>query len=187
MISSFGLLISSAPELRFHRTRIFRVAENSVVRNNAMIVVPSGCGKTETYRTIKEIIAKEISDIPVIQLDITKLTSEGFKGMDSKDFFSGLFTESVNGIAIVVLDEIDKRLIRDCNAYGDNVNTTIQSQLLTLIEGTEFSREIDDEVVTINTSNTLFVAARAFQSIRDKRKAEREKSTNGMQANYDNM
>lgn len=153
------------------------LAENCAIRNNAMIVAPSGCGKTETYRVIKEILHKEISDIPVLQLDATKLTSEGFKGMDTKDFLGQLFTDSVNGIAIVVLDEIDKRLLPDYSSKGQNVNASIQAQLLTLIEGTEFTSEIDGETYTINTSNTLFVAAGAFQQIRDKRKEEREQNS----------
>ena len=148
------------------------LAENCEIRNNAIIVAPSGCGKTETYRTIRDILKKEIADIPVVQLDATKLTAEGFKGMDTDEFMQPIITKSVNGIAIVVLDEIDKRLLPDHNASGDNVNASIQSQLLTLIEGTEMQAEIDGEIYKINTANTLFVAAGAFQFIRDKRKTE---------------
>lgn len=145
------------------------LAENCTIRNNAMIAAPSGCGKTETYRVIKEILNREIADIPVIQLDVTKLTSEGFRGMNTNDFFEPLFSASINGIAIVVLDEIDKRLLPDHNGDGDNVNAAIQSQLLTFIEGTEIG---EDEDCRINTSNTLFIAAGAFQQIRDNRKKE---------------
>lgn len=154
------------------------LAENCVIRNNAMIVAPSGCGKTETYRAIKDILCREIYDIPVVQLDVTKLTSEGYRGMNTNEFFVPLFTESINGIAIVVLDEIDKRLIPDHNGKGENINASIQAQLLTLIEGTELSMEMDGEMVTINTANTLFVAAGAFQQIRDKRKKEQERNSN---------
>lgn len=152
------------------------LAENSELRNNAMIVAPSGCGKTETYRTIRDILKDEIANIPVIQLDVTKLTAEGFKGMDTNDFFAPLFNDSVNGIAIVVLDEIDKRLLPDHNYKGDNINASIQSQLLTLIEGTELRGKVDGEEVVINTLNTLFVVAGAFQIIRDKRKEKQKKN-----------
>lgn len=151
------------------------LAEHSEIRNNAMIVAPSGCGKTETYRTIKEILGEEIDNIPVIQLDATSLTAEGYKGMDNNDFFAPLFTDSVNGIAIVVLDEIDKRLLPDHNSRGENMNASIQAQLLTLIEGTELRGEVEGEEVVIDTSNTLFIAAGAFQRIRDRRKEEQEK------------
>lgn len=156
------------------------LAENCTIRNNAIIAAPSGCGKTETYRAIKEILHREIADIPVVQLDVTKLTAEGFKGMDTNAFFRALFTDSVNGIAIVVLDEIDKRLIPDHNANGDNINASIQSQLLTVVEGTELCEEFEDAVVTINTLNTLFVVAGAFQRIRDKKKKERERNRNAL-------
>lgn len=152
------------------------LADRSDMRNNAMIVAPSGCGKTETYRTIKEILSEEIANIPVVQLDATRLTAEGYKGMDIKDFFEPLFTDSINGIAIIVIDEIDKRLIPDICSTGENVNASIQSQLLTLIEGTELKGFDGEDDVIINTANTLFIAAGAFQSIRDKRKEARMKN-----------
>lgn len=153
------------------------LAERTSQRQNAMIVAPSGCGKTETYRAIRDILKEEISDIPVLQMDVTKLTSEGFKGMDTNDFFEPLFKDSVNGIAIVVLDEIDKRLIPEFTSRGENVNESIQSQLLTLIEGTELRGTVGEEEVTIDTANTLFVAAGAFQKLRDEKKAKKNAET----------
>ena len=99
------------------------LAENRSIRNNAMIAAPSGCGKTETYRVIKEILGREISDIPVVQLDVTKLTSEGYKGMDSKDFFIDLFTD------IQFLDsvELDKdKLLPMRGQYSDQLDSYLE-------------------------------------------------------------
>ena len=153
------------------------LADGNAIKYNAMIVAPSGCGKTETYRVIKEILKEEIADIPVSQVDITQLTSEGFSGKNTNDLFTELINKSINGIGIVVLDEIDKRLIPSYSSRGCDVNAEIQSQILTFIEGCEYNDKDTD--ITINTSNTLFVASGAFQYIRDKKNNHKENRTIG--------
>lgn len=144
------------------------LAEGVEQRHNAMIAAPSGCGKTETYRVIKRILTRKIGDIPVIQVDVTKLTPEGFKGKDVADALDPLFTDSINGIGIVVLDEMDKRLLPCYEAHGKNVNAEVQEALLTVIEGTELSQKKTEK--KINTANTLFIAAGAFQQLRTEKK-----------------
>lgn len=144
---------------------------------NAMIAAPSGCGKTETFRVIKEILCDEIADIPVIQTDVTQLTAEGFSGKNVNAFFTDLLNYSINGIGIVVLDEIDKRLLPSYTSHGTNANNEIQSQLLTFIEGIEYTDQ--DCNRTIDTSNTLFIASGSFQSIRDKKNKKKDTCVTG--------
>ena len=147
------------------------LALGNKVKNNTFIAAPSGCGKTETFRVIKEILTREIGmDIPVLHLDATQLTAEGFKGKDCCDFMSGLFEARTNGIGIVCLDEIDKQIRGYYDHKGANVAQQVQGQLLTILEGVDFTNKQEE---TINTSNTLFFASGAFQYIRDNKKDEK--------------
>lgn len=148
------------------------IANGTSVKHNTMLAAPSGCGKTETFRAIKKVFQDNGLDIPVVITDITQLTVEGFRGRDTTDFLMPVIEANTNGIALVLVDEIDKKLLPAHTVHGDNVNHEIQSQLLTIIEGIEYmpdQKKVPQELkgITINTSNTLFICAGAFQSVRE--------------------
>lgn len=146
------------------------IAYNKSFKNNMIIAGPSGSGKTETYRIIEKVLSREIGEqLPVIRLDLSMLTQEGFSGMDNREFFKPLIEKSCNGIAIVVLDEMDKKMIPSYTNSHENVNQKIQSQILTIIEGIELSGEKDGPSNSVDTNNTLFIGAGTFESIRQKR------------------
>lgn len=48
-----------------------------------ILSAPSGCGKTETFRALRDYFTKEIPNFPVTQVDLNSITEEGFKGKDS--------------------------------------------------------------------------------------------------------
>lgn len=146
------------------------IAKGVSTKNNTILVAPSGCGKTELFRTLKAVLDDLIGDIPVSCKDLSLLTTEGFKGADSKYLIADLFQADTNGIGIVMLDEADKKMLPCFSNSGDNVNKEVQGQILTMIEGAVFY-EKDNSAggKSVDTNNTLFIAAGAFQYIRDKR------------------
>ena len=131
-------------------------------KKNILLAAPSGTGKTETYRALKDYFGKQ-DNIPMLTIsyvDVNQITSEGFTGNDTKYLVKDLRRNgALSGIGIVFMDEFDKRLIPDHNSGGDNVNAGIQGQLLTAIEGCILDG--------VDTSNTLFVAMGSFDMIRE--------------------
>ena len=137
--------------------------------NNILVAAPSGCGKTETYRALKEYFKKELFQMPFVQIDMTSITEEGYKGRDTKAVIEPLETEyGTGGIGIIFLDEFDKKLIPSYNSNGGDVNKAVQSQLLTTIEGIEYPE------YNVDTNLTMFIGLGAFDPCREK-KAQVEK------------
>ncbi len=64
------------------------VAYNQPVCYNTIIAAPSGSGKTETYRALRDYFAAEIPEIIVTIFDATKLTPSGFRGSDVSDILA---------------------------------------------------------------------------------------------------
>ena len=135
--------------------------------NNILIAAPSGCGKTETFRAIRDYFAKILPTMPIYQVDMTSITEEGFKGKDTKAVVSELETEyGTDGIGIVFLDEFDKKLLPSHDSKGNNINKAVQSQLLTTFEGVKYTD------MGIDTNNTLFIALGAFDTCRENKSEE---------------
>ncbi|MCM1082935.1 MAG: AAA family ATPase [Clostridium sp.] len=143
--------------------------------NNMLIAAPSGCGKTETYRILREYFSEEIPELPISQIDLTSITMQGYKGLDTEDIIVDLFAhDGTDGIGIVFLDEFDKKLVPYFDSEGRNTNRDIQTQILTLIEGRVAYNKKGTKHV--NTSNTLFIGLGSFDMIRN----EREDAKNGI-------
>lgn len=137
----------------------------TVLRNNMLIAGPSGCGKTEFYRAIKDYFSQEGHPrIAVSCVDMTSITSPGFKGLEPSDILKGYARNpaSINGFGIAFLDEFDKRLIPTYGGGGGkstNVSQEVQNGLLKIIEGADItlvSRE------TINTERICFIGMGSF-------------------------
>ena len=134
--------------------------------SNMLLAAPSGCGKTETYRAIKEYFNFHIPGLIVYQYDMTSLTEEGYRGNNKLDMIKPLcdVVESER-IAIAFLDEFDKKLMPSFSASGANTNAAVQAQILTIIEGSNqfFSQK------NIDTGNIMFIGMGAFDTCRKKR------------------
>lgn len=139
------------------------VAKGKTHNNNMFLVAPSGCGKTETFRAIRDYFEVNIPELVIYQVDMTAITQEGFKGKDTQYMIEPLKSED-NGIGIAFLDEFDKKIVPSYESGGGNVNMSVQSQILTVIEG---RKEIGKN--KIYTGNTLFIAMGAFDSCRKKK------------------
>ncbi len=135
---------------------------------NWFLTAPSGCGKTELYRTIRDYFKAHHIPVPVVQVDLSRITEEGFKGTDPSEIVNMILNENLKstGYAVCFLDEADKKLYPSSNAQGENVNFHMQSGLLTLIEGFSFNVEINDVDRKFDTGKTMFVFMGAFQDLR---------------------
>lgn len=142
-----------------------QVSIGNTHHNNMLLAAPSGCGKTETYRALRDYFKAEFNEqLPIYQYDMTSMTANGFKGEDSKAMLGQLFTRhKTRGIGIVFLDEFDKKLQPRYTYYGDNTNQEVQSQILVMIEGKEIPVESGS---IVNTANTLFVGLGSYDEFR---------------------
>lgn len=133
------------------------------------IVGPTGSGKSFLF----ELIGKAVNR-PVINVDCTNITQEGYHGKSVDDILRELYYLCGKDIekmqtAIVFLDEIDKKAGRG-NYVGD---IGAQQNLLKFIEGGIFVVELDKaglNKITVDTSRMLFAAGGAFEGIFEKRK-----------------
>ncbi|MCR5521269.1 MAG: AAA family ATPase [Lachnospiraceae bacterium] len=160
------------------------IAYGRQYKNNIILAAPSGCGKTETYRAVRDYFAEKIPELCVCQVDLSSVTEAGYKGNDPGIIIEPLKTAD-NGIGIVFLDEFDKKVMPSYNAEGGNMNLAVQGQLLTLIEGT---KTIGKKV--IDTGNTMFIGLGAFDFFRKKRKDSEKsigfgKDLSGEETHYD--
>ena len=174
MLSFMQARVKGQPELPKILAGVYRylqcIAENKQVHNNILLAAPSGCGKTETFRALRDFFRVYLPEFPVLQVDVTSITEEGFKGPDTIEIVRGLFeTADPTGIGIVFMDEFDKKLSPSFTSGGNNVNAAVQAQILTLLEGRTVT--LQDQV--IDTGNTLFIGLGSFDACRQKRETKR--------------
>lgn len=166
--------VKGQPELPKILAGVYRylqcIAENKQVHNNILLAAPSGCGKTETFRALRDFFRVYLPEFPVLQVDVTSITEEGFKGPDTVEIVRGLFeTAEPTGIGIVFMDEFDKKLSPSFTSGGNNVNAAVQAQILTLLEG----RTVTLQNQVIDTGNTLFIGLGSFDACRQRRETKR--------------
>ncbi len=142
---------------------------------NWLLTAPSGCGKTEVYRILRGFCMSYGIPVPVIQVDLSQYTESGYKGEEVEEIIERIMEQhkQTDGIAVCFLDEADKKCLPSYNSKGGNVNAAVQSNLLTLIEG----REVTKEGRTFDTNKTMFVLMGAFQSIRNQKQENKAKRT----------
>ena len=130
---------------------------------NTIIAAPSGCGKTETYRKVRELFEKNFPEVEVMICNMSSFSSVGYKGQDISDFVKTIAEKCKNKKgAIVFLDEIDKKLIPEIGSKGFDYSKAVQNEMLTMIEGQVY----DD----FDTSKVLFIGLGSFAECRSKRK-----------------
>ncbi|MBQ2409324.1 MAG: AAA family ATPase [Bacilli bacterium] len=141
---------------------------NKSKKKSAIIIGPTGTGKTETFRQLK----KALPNRPVIIVDTNQLTQEGYVGGTiEKNVLLSLLLECNNDLekarhGIVIFDELDKRA--DTSKTGDeNVNGgAVQNQLLKFMEGTVYDVPVGrNQTVKFDTSDLVVMACGAFQEI----------------------
>ena len=164
------------------------------VKQNVMLLGPTGVGKTYLIRTLAHLIG-----VPFVKADITKFSETGYVGSDVDDLVREL-VRTANGdvglaeYGIVFLDEIDKIASSGGKMLGRDVSGRgVQTGLLKLLEETEVPARSPSDISaqfqeffqmrggkpgkgTINTRHILFVVSGAFSgmdAIIEKRLTER--------------
>lgn len=146
------------------------VALGNPVNNNMLMAAPSGCGKTETYRSLRNYFKTEIPELTISQVDVSVITEEGIVGAGSSILVDELMEKGTNGYGIVFMDEFDKKLIPSF-AEGANTSAAVQNQLLTIIEGREVPFILNGQPTGyyIDTSNTMFIGLGSFNESREQK------------------
>jgi endopeptidase Clp ATP-binding regulatory subunit ClpX len=153
------------------------------VKQNVLLVGPTGVGKTYLIKTIADLIG-----VPFVKSDATKFSETGYVGGDVEDLVRELVHRADGNIqlaqyGIVYLDEIDK-IATPANIIGRDVSGRgVQTNLLKLMEETEvplrsptdiqsqlqaafeFQRKGKVKRETINTKHILFIVSGAFDQM----------------------
>lgn len=152
--------------------RYLQMASEDVVADvpSWILTAPSGCGKTEVYRTFKAFCKEYEINIPIVQIDLSQYTETGYQGKEADSVLQSLALQDsdLDGIGVCFLDEADKKFMPSYDSAGENFNAKAQSNLLMLIEGKiEYLPLKNGGARRMDSNQTMFVLMGAFQDLRD--------------------
>ncbi len=151
--------------------------EVDIEKSNIILVGETGTGKTLLAKTIAKVL-----NVPFSICDATVLTEAGYVGEDVESILTRLLQAADYDVTlaergIVYIDEVDKiarksdnpSITRDVSGEG------VQQALLKILEGTMVNvppqggrKHPDQKMITVNTSNILFICGGAFDGIEKK-------------------
>ena len=155
-------------------------------KSNVIVLGATGAGKTLMARTIAKYL-----EVPFAIADATTLTESGYVGEDVENVVQKLYANSEGDLektqrGIIFIDEIDKicRKGENTSITRDVSGEGVQQGLLKIVEGTQCRvpphggrKHPDQQMVTIDTSNILFIVGGAFTELE---KQMRSKHSGGM-------
>lgn len=135
-------------------------------RRNMLVAGPTGCGKTEIWRTLQ----KKFSFIKII--NGPQLSCDGWKGSyHVKDIFLEEKPQMREHM-IVVVDEADKLFEPMVGSGGTDFSRSIQNEFLKLIDGDQVTFVDEDnrkapQTAKIDCRNISFVFCGSFEMLRN--------------------
>jgi len=169
----------------FNRIKLGSQREVGRIKNNIIMIGPTGVGKTYIIKLIADKIG-----VPFVKADSTKFSETGYVGGDVENLVRDLVDEADGDInraqyGIIYLDEIDK-LAAGYSSTGPDVSRSgVQRALLKLMEETEVDlRSPFDPAALmesamqlrktgkirrekVNTKNILFIVSGAFSGLEE--------------------
>lgn len=170
------------------------------VKNNILLIGPTGVGKTYLVK----LIAQKLG-VPFVKGDATKFSETGYVGGDVEDLVRELVIQANDDIelaehGIIYIDEIDK-IASSQHLIGPDVSRTgVQRALLKPMEETEIDLKVPHDPVsqiqaidqyrktgkrekrTVNTRNILFIMSGAFNGLAELIKRRMQKQEIGFGA-----
>ncbi len=174
----------------FNRIRRYQTSLDSFdekmignIKNNVLMVGPTGVGKTYMIKLIADKIG-----VPFVKGDATKFSETGYVGGDVEDLVRDLVREADNDLnlaqfGIIYIDEIDK-IASTPNMLGADVSRTgVQRALLKPMEETDVELKVPHDPISmmqeieryrrsgkreqssVNTRNILFIMSGAFSGL----------------------
>ncbi|MFQ6078266.1 MAG: AAA family ATPase [Thermodesulfobacteriota bacterium] len=168
---------------KFNKSSRFEEVGN--IKNNIIMIGPTGVGKTYLIK----LIAKKIG-VPFVKGDATKFSETGYVGGDVEDLVRDLVYEAKGDAkwaeyGIIYLDEIDK-IASSINLIGPDVSRTgVQRALLKPMEETEVDLKVPHDPISqleaieqyrktgkkekkvVSTKNILFIVSGAFTGLNE--------------------
>ncbi len=173
------------------------------IKNNIILIGPTGVGKTFLVKLIAERIG-----VPFVKGDATKFSETGYVGGDVEDLIRELVDAAKGDMrmaqqGIVYIDEIDK-IAASYSSYGPDVSRTgVQRALLKPMEDTDVDMRVQHDPISqieamerfrltgkrerrvINTKNILFIVSGAFVGLADIIKKRVQRNPIGFAAEID--
>ncbi len=169
----------------FNRIKLGAQKEVGRIKNNIIMIGPTGVGKTYIIKLIADKIG-----VPFVKADSTKFSETGYVGGDVENLVRDLVDEADGDInraqyGIIYLDEIDK-LAAGYSSTGPDVSRSgVQRALLKLMEETEVDLKSPFDPAAlmesamqlrktgkikkekINTKDILFIVSGAFSGLEE--------------------